>query len=135
MKSIKNLNNPMLTDLIAGNIIFMLIGEVLIFLSFLFVGFRWELATGFLIGSIVSVGMVIHMAYSIDEAVRLNEETALKHTRKTYIIRLIAIIAVFALVWFFKVGNVGAVLLGMMILKFSAYFQPITHRLTSKIFK
>lgn len=135
MKSIKQLNNPMLIDLIAGNIIFFVIGEILICASFLIFGVKWDLVTGYLIGSLISIGMVIHMAYAIDEAVRLNEETALKHTRKTYIIRLIATIAVFAVVWFLKLGNVGAVLLGMMILKFSAYAQPITHRLTSKIFK
>lgn len=135
MKKRVKLDNPMLPDLIAGNIIFLIIGEIILFILFAFIGFRLDLVTGYFIGVSVSVAMVIHMAYCIDDSVRMDENTALKHTRKTYIIRIITTLIIFGLVWFLKLGNVGAVLMGMLVLKFSAYIQPITHRLTSKFLR
>lgn len=135
MKRKVKLDNPMLIDLIVGNIIFLILGEIILFIIFTFIGLRWDLALGYLIGVIVSIGMVIHMAYSIDDSVRMDEHTALKHIRKTYIFRIIAAIIIFAVIWFLEICNIGAVLLGMLVLKFSAYITPITHRLTSKILR
>lgn len=135
MKRKVKLNNPMLLDLIVGNLIFLLLGEIILFAVFTFTGLRWDLAIGYLVGVMVSIGMVIHMAYSIDDSVRMDEHTALKHIRKTYIIRIIAVIIIFAVVWFLDVCNVGAVLLGVLVLKFSAYITPITHKLTAKFFR
>lgn len=124
--------NPMLTDLVIGNLFFLLVGEIIIFIVF---KGKLNIMLGFLIGVILSVFMVCHMAYAIDDSVRMDEHSALKHIKKTYIVRMIALLIVFLAVWFTGVGNLAAMMFGVLVLKLSAYIQPITNRLTSKLLR
>lgn len=124
--------NPMLTDLVIGNLFFLLVGEIIIFIVF---KGKLDIMLGFLIGVILSVLMVWHMAYAIDDSVRMDEHSALKHIKKTYIVRMIALLIVFLAVWFTGVGNLAAMMFGVLVLKLSAYIQPITNRLTSKLLR
>lgn len=128
---IRGLDNPMLPDLILGNVFFLLLGEIIFFVIF---GLNFKVLLGFLVGAIFSIGMVIHMAVSIDESVRMDENSALKYTRKHYIIRVIVLIALFFVAWFTNIVDIAAMMFGILILKLSAYVQPITNRLTSKYF-
>ncbi|NLL93335.1 MAG: hypothetical protein GX225_04200 [Clostridiales bacterium] len=122
--------NPMLVDLIIGNLFFLLIGEIIIFLVF---KGRIHVMLGFFVGVLASIAMVIHMAVCIDDSVRMDEHTALKHIRKTYFIRVIILVVAFVFVWIFGIGDPYAMVVGVLVLKLSAYIQPITHRLTSKL--
>ena len=127
IEKIRKLNNPMLLDLVVGNIFFLIIGEIIICI-FLDV----KCVIGYLIGVIAAIFMVIHMAFCIDDSVRMDEHTALKHTRKGYLFRIGILVALFFTVFFTGIGDPVAMVCGTLILKLSAYIQPITNRLTSK---
>ncbi len=43
-------------------------------------------------------------------------------------------ILVFAALYYFNIGDLLAALVGMFAMKVSAYLQPITNRISSKIF-
>lgn len=131
IKLIRRLDNQVLIDLVFGNVLFLAFGEIILTIIF---GFRADILLGYLLGVIMSVCMVFHMAIAIDDSVRMDENTALKHIRKTYIIRSVAVLAVFFTVWYTGVINPIAMVFGLLILKLSAYAQPITNRLTSKIY-
>ena len=51
-----------------------------------------------------------------------------------YFIRLAVMIMVFAALYYFNIGDLLAALVGMFAMKVSAYLQPITNRISSKIF-
>ncbi len=126
---IRGLDNPMLKDLLLGNILFLVLGEVIFFLIF---GLNKGVLLGYLTGAVFSMFMVIHMAVSIEESVRMDENSALKYIRKHYIIRVIAMIILFVIVWYTEAVNLASMMFGILILKLSAYIQPVTNRLTSK---
>ena len=126
---IRGLDNPMLKDLLLGNILFLVLGEVIFFLFF---GMNKGVLLGYLKGAVFSMFMVIHMAVSIEESVRMDENSALKYIRKHYIIRVIAMIILFVIVWYTEAVNLASMMFGILILKLSAYIQPVTNRLTSK---
>lgn len=119
--------NPMLVSLIIGCILYGIVGEIIIYLC----GFEeWcQIAIGFLTGVLLMIGTVIHMAASIDISLGLDEQGALKHTRKMYLVRIAVVVVVFLLLFFLNIGNVVAALLGMVSLKVSAYIQPFTYKL------
>ena len=126
---IRGLDNPMLKDLLLGNILFLVLGEVIFFLIF---GLNKGVLLGYLTGAVFSMFMVIHMSVSIEESVRMDENSALKYIRKHYIIRVIAMIILFVIVWYTEAVNLASMMFGILILKLSAYIQPVTNRLTSK---
>ena len=132
IKKIFKVDNPMLTNLIIGNIFFLILGEAIIFI---FLQDKISMGLGYFICVLVSIAMVIHMAVAIDDSVRMDENTALKHIRKTYIFRVLGLVVAFLLVYFTKIGNPIAMVCGVLVLKFSAYIQPITNRLTSKFLR
>ena len=83
----------------------------------------------FFIGIIFSVATIIHMTSSVETAVEMGEHGALKHTRIMYVVRMAALIVVFALMLILGIGNIFAMLFGLLSLKLSAYLQPITRKL------
>ena len=127
MKRLIKVDNPMLTDLIGGNLIFLIIGEVIIWIFL-----DMKSVFGYLLGVVASIFMVIHMAYCIDDSVRMDEDTALKHTRKGYVIRTAVLVIILLIVYFTGIANPVAMVCGTFVLKLSAYIQPITNRITSK---
>lgn len=94
-----------------------------------------EISVGFLIGIVFSCGIIIHMARSVEAALSMGEHDALKHTRISYIIRMVCLLVVFALMLVLGFGNVFAMLFGLLSLKLSAYAQPITHKVKEKLKK
>ena len=74
------------------------------------------------------------MTFSVENALEMGEQGALKHTRIMYIIRMVALVAVYAVMLIFGIGNVFSMLFGLFSLKLSAYIQPITHKLSNKLF-
>lgn len=132
IKRLFKIDNPMLTQLLIGDAIFLLIGE-LILLPF-FWG-KLNVFVGYFIGVLISMAMVIHMAIGIDESVRLPEKQALRHIKKTYAIRVVFMLVVFYVAVFTGIAHPVAVVCGILVLKLSAYVQPITNRLTSKLLR
>ena len=123
-------NFAMMTELFAGVLVYALTGEIIILI---FAGNKLYESVGFIAGALLAAVMIFHMALSVEEAVSMGEEGALKHIRKTYIFRFAAVLAVFLLLFFLHLGDVVAALFGLLSLKVSAYLQPITHKVAQKI--
>lgn len=112
-------------ELVIGNVIYYVIGQILILL---FAKERLSISLGFGLGVLVSTLMIIHMSYALDYAMHLNETGADKHIKKTTAIRLGSCLIILILVGITGIGNILAALVGVLALKVSAYLQPFTHR-------
>lgn len=123
---------PMLADLLLGEIIYFVLGEIIILLV---APDKWGFFFGFLIGTLLAIGILIHMTLSVEDSVSMYEEEAFKHTRKNHVLRILIVLIVFFLIIFLDIANILAVLIGVMSLKVAAYIQPITHKLIQKINK
>lgn len=89
-------------------------------------------SAGLWIGVLISVFMAIHMNYSIQNAVELNEEDAPGYYRKLYAIRMGVVLAVFGAAVLLRLGSPAALFLGLFTLKIGAYLQPVLHKLFFK---
>lgn len=125
---------PMTKSLLLGQgIYFAVVETIILVVTFLF--FRSSLilwTLGFMEGAAIAALMTLHMAMSLDDAVTMLEDEALKHTRFTYAIRMIVLLAAFLLIGFLHLGDVVAALLGLMSLKVSAYLQSYTNKFLSE---
>ena len=76
---------------------------------------------GLLIGSLISEGMAVHMAYSLELAFDMDEEAAAKHMKSQTIIRYVVVCALAAAVAIFKIANPIFTIIGILSLKGGAY--------------
>ncbi len=133
--------NPMMIDLVLGIIFFGILGSFIIIglyvasvpVESFFDDSLLQIMIGYLTGILFSVILIIHMTASVERSLELGEHGALKHTRIMYIIRMVALVAVYAVMLIFGIGNVFSMLFGLFSLKLSAYIQPITHKMTSRL--
>ena len=84
---------------------------------------------GLVLGAVIAGFMSIHMYNGLQQAMLYDEDTAAKKVQKGTIVRVLLMLAglVAALVlpeWISVIG----VALGVLSLKFSAYLQPLTHK-------
>lgn len=117
-----------LVELLIGNALYGVLG-VLVILIF---PDRLYNELGFIWGVIVSYGMTIHIYSSLRSSMIMGEFGALKQIRKSYIIRVIGILIAFAFMRWLDFGNIITGVIGLFALKFSAYIQPITHKIFRK---
>lgn len=87
---------------------------------------------GLIVGLILAMGMCVHMYISIEEALDRGESGAQKHVSKMYAFRVGVIFIVAGIMFYFKIGSVVSLFIGMMGLKVSAYLQPFTHKFFQK---
>lgn len=141
MRVVNRKINPTMIELIVGILVFGILG-IIVFLGLymasvpvesFFDDSIFQIITGFIIGIIFSLILIIHMTASVERALEMGEQGALKHTRIMYIVRMAALIIVFAIMLLLGVGNVFALLFGLLSLKLSAYMQPITHKVISRL--
>ena len=114
-----------LYELIAGVILCIL----LFLLGNIFVSNRIAYTLGLLVGGLIAGFMSHHMYRVLEQAMLYDEDTAAKKVQKGTILRLLLMMAglVAALLlpeWISVIG----VALGVLSLKFSAYLQPLTHK-------
>ena len=124
IKRLRKLNR-VLPELLAG-----ILGYGLIVLGFgmFFSHDKLKFAVGLGTGIACSVFMAYHMAVSIEDAVSINDEKHAKNISVTgSVIRYAVVLAVFAVMLYFKAGSLIACFLGLMGLKVSAYLQPFFH--------
>lgn len=95
---------------------------------------KLEVSLGFLLGVLTSVGMLLHMTISLEQAMYMGEKGALNHVRKTTGMRFSVVIIIFVVVGITNICNILAALIGVMALKVSAYLQPFTHKVLAKKF-
>ena len=111
----------------------LLAGVVLCFILFLigniFADNKTAYTLGLLLGCIIAGIMSGHMYHSLQQAMLYDQETAAKKVQKGTIFRfLFMIIGLAAALIFPKWISVIGVALGVLSLKFSAYLQPLTHK-------
>lgn len=116
-------------ELIAGDVIYYIIGQIVILI---FTKHKLYHSIGYAYGVLLSIGMVIHMTISLEQAMCMNEKGADKHVKKTAVIRLLAALA--ALVAFAALAQrcIVGMIFGIMALKVSAYLQPFTHKVLAR---
>ena len=108
-------------------------GIILCFLLFLFgnifVPNRIAYTLGLLIGCLIAGVMSGHMYHALLQAMLYDSETAAKKVQKGTILRVLLMMAglVTALLLPEWISIIG-VALGVLSLKFSAYLQPLTHK-------
>lgn len=91
--------------------------------------------TGLWIGIAISVFLAVHMNWSIENAVEMDEKGAVSHMKKMFMLRALVVVVIFFGTYLLKIGDVVAVFLGLFGLKIGAYLQPLLHFLIQKIKK
>ena len=114
-----------LYELIAGIVVCLLLFS----LGNIFVSNRIAYTLGLLVGGMIAWFMSVHMYRILERATLYDEETAAKKVQKGTILRVLLMMAglVAALLLPEWISIIG-VALGVLSLKFSAYLQPLTHK-------
>ncbi|MCM1162314.1 MAG: ATP synthase subunit I [Roseburia sp.] len=93
-----------------------------------FVEEKGQFCLGLLLGVVMALLMAWHMAYTLDAAMNLGEEGAVKVMQKHYFLRYGAVVLLCGIVMVTEIANPLAVFLGIMTLKVAAYLEPFTHK-------
>ena len=94
-----------------------------------FVDDKQQYTIGLWIGILLAMGMAVNMAVVILDAVDVMASTGTAvRTGFWSVLRYVVVIGAFVGVWYFEVGNLLVMFLGVMGLKVSAYLQPLLHR-------
>lgn len=130
MDRMKELNEA-LPVIVLLDLVYLLLGEGIILLAVPDYG---TYAFGFLTGVIYSVFSSFHMSFRIRKIVFGHADS-----RKTlligYLIRLTVMLLLFAVLYLFGIGDLLCAVIGMFSMKVSAYLQPFTNNILSKISK
>lgn len=123
--------NEGLPGLIAGILLY---GIVIQLTGIWFIEDKAAYSIGLWYGIAIAIGMAIHMAYVIYDAVTFDGEYRAK-TRVTAkaIIRYIAVVILFGILSYFNLGNLFTAFIGVMGLKVSAYLQPLLNMAVDKL--
>ncbi len=97
---------------------------------------RLSLILGLTLGTAASGVILWHMYVTIGRAVDMDADSATKYTRKKAIVRMLAWGAVLVISALFPaMFHVVGTLVGLFLLKFTAYLQPLTHKALKSINK
>lgn len=77
----------------------------------------------------------IHMWWTLDRALGDTQAAIVKRMTRTSIIRYLIIVIAIGLIMIVGFGNPLSAFLGLIGLKLSAYIQPLTHKLISRLLK
>ena len=120
--------NPTLAEMMWG----IALWSLLLCLAFVwFVDSRISFVLSIAAGALAAAGMAFHMYRSIEDSLDLSQDDAVKHMRRGTLLRTLAMMAMFVLIWRLH-GSVVGVFLGMLTLKLCAYTQPLIHRVRKK---
>ncbi len=120
--------NKVLPELILGILIY---GIAIQITGVWFVKDKLLYSTGLWTGILLAVGMAIHMAIVIEDAVSLNSGRAKLITMS--LLRYLVVVLVFLGMMYFHLGNLITAFAGVMGLKIAAYMQPFIHKTILKI--
>ncbi len=123
--------NETLPDIMLLDAVYLVLGELIILL---FVPQPALCAAGFFAGVLYAAFAIIHMSFRIRRVV-YGRAAASKTLVLGYFIRLAVMLGVFAVLYIFHIGDLLSALIGMFAMKVSAYLQPFTHKMLSKILK
>ena len=118
-----------LMDLFVGLILYFIIFETI---GLIFVENRLSYTLGLAVGCLAAAFMAWHMFVSIDSALDMPEQDAVKYFRKRSLIRwLVMLVAAFAGMRF-AILSFPAVITGILGLKIAAFCQPYTNSYITK---
>lgn len=90
---------------------------------------RGGYSLGLWLGVLLAEAVGFHMWWSLDRALDLEQEAAVKMMTKHNILRYLTIVVCLGVIMTAGIANPLAAFLGLMGLKVSAYLQPFTHKL------
>lgn len=122
--------NRTLFELETGILLFGLFCQLFVF----FVKDKSGYSLGLWMGILIAAASAIHMWWTLDRALELEEKAAVKSMTLHNILRYGFIIIAFALICVSKIANPLAAFLGVMGLKISAYMYFITKRISTWIY-
>lgn len=118
--------NQVLPELLCGIIIY---GALIQAAGIWFAEDKVRYTTGLWAGIILAMGMAVNMAVVILDTVDVMAEKRYYRKAALYaVLRYLAVVFAFVVVWYFELGNVIVMFAGVMGLKIAAYLQPITHK-------
>lgn len=95
----------------------------------IFVGQAYRFVLGVLLGAAVAGLMLRHLYVSLDRALDMDEEHASKYMKKSAVLRILMAGAGLLLGALFpKIFHIFGIFIGLLCLKFTAYLQPLTHK-------
>lgn len=128
MRKLRDINDA-LPGLMLGIIVFGVISELVgVFL----VADKLNYTIGLWIGVLTALGMALHMAFSLGNAVNRGEKGATAAIIRQSSIRYLAVIIVLGVLMLTEIGNPIAAFVGIIGLKISAYLQPLFAKLTQR---
>lgn len=125
IKKLKQLSE-VLPDILVGIIIYGVLCEIV---GLILVEDKLFYSVGLIAGLICACFMAVHMAWSLNGALDLGEDGAVKKMQVHNILRYVIVVAVLFVLLFSKAGNPIVAFLGIMGLKVAAYIQPFTHKI------
>ena len=120
---LKDLNEA-LPGLLLGIFLYGILVEVI---GVWFASDKLRFSTGLLIGIICAMGMGIHIAMVIEDAVRFNGGT--RQLSAKSVVRYLVVVIVFIIMMYFNLGSLIPAFIGLLGLKISAYAQPLLMKL------
>jgi hypothetical protein len=130
---VKKLQNQTLADLILGIIIYGIAAAVLVLVI---AENKAGCFISLILGLACAVFLIWHMSYVLERAVYMGEDSAVKYSRKRYVIRLFVVAASIGICVAVPGLEPICALIGMLALKLAAYMQPLIHKyITTKIYK
>ncbi len=99
-----------------------------------FVSDKLRFTSGLMIGIVTAIGMAIHMAVVLLDAVDFaGAEKAKRRIIAKSILRYVVVVVIFLVMMIFHLGSLFSAFLGVMGLKASAYMQPLMHKAFMKM--
>ncbi len=120
--------NKVLPELVAAIIIY---GIAAWLVGIWLAGDKLMYSTGLFIGVCLAVGMAVHMAVVLEDAVSIGSSQSKLITMS--LLRYAAVVLVFVCTVSFHLGDPIAAFIGVMGLKIAAYMQPFFHKLIMKL--
>ena len=130
-KNWKKKIDPTLFDLCLGIFLYGVICQIVI----LFISSLPQYSIGLWIGVFLGILGSIHMWWSLNRGLDMASKDAMKTVGANSIVRYFVLVAVMALLAVSGFANPLLAFLGYMGMKFSAYMQPITRKISFKLFK
>lgn len=124
IKKLRQLSD-VLPDILVGIVLYGILCEVI---GLFLVEDKWFYSVGLITGILCACFMAVHMAWSLNMALDLGEDGAVKKSTVHNILRYGIVAAVLFLLLFSKAGNPIVAFLGITGLKVAAYIQPFTHK-------
>jgi mannose/fructose/N-acetylgalactosamine-specific phosphotransferase system component IIC len=114
----------------------MLVGTVfancLLAVTAIFVNDRRSALLAVAIGCATAVIYVIHMAYTVDDALCLDEKGAASEMRKQMIIRYLFVCIIAGVSLYFKIADPVFFVISLITIKAGAYLQPTVHKIFNR---